>query len=143
MFLNASSHPRLSRRSLSTVGSRRKASTRSDLIYPVTELCESTCRGEAVDFDNQQSIPVTIRYAIVKSIALDLEIEPLVSQMRVRGTGIGDTVVGTQWLVTDEGERRPAVAVGFDAKLPTASRTKQLGTGRTDHRLVLLLSRSS
>lgn len=61
--------------------------------------------------------------------------------MRQRQTGVGDTRLGAQVLAVD-GESHPALAFAYFVKLPSASETKQLGSGRVDHRVVALVSKN-
>ena len=102
-------------------------------------------RVDAADFDDQQSIPVTIRYAVLNSMVVEADIEPFLSQAAtgggLRSTGVGDTVVGAQWVIANEARRQPTISAAYYVKLPTAPHAEDLGTGRIDHRIVLLLSR--
>lgn len=59
-----------------------------------------------------------------------------------RVSGIGDATVGLQVTAFAETPRHPSVAVAYSVKLPTASASRGLGSGRTDHKLTLLVSRS-
>jgi len=59
----------------------------------------------------------------------------------MRETGVGDTRLGVQVLALEDTERHPALAFAYYIKLPTASKEKELGTGRYDHRIVTLLSK--
>ncbi len=99
-------------------------------------------RGE--DFRSQQSAPLTLRFAASKRVLFDFSIDTVVSEvdeMRKRETGVGDTRVGVQILAISDTEKHPALAFAYYVKAPTASSEKELGTGRTDHKIVALLSK--
>ena len=53
--------------------------------------------------------------------------------------GAGDTQLGLQVVLEHESASRPGVALAYYVKLPTAD--AGLGTGRTDHNLLALLSK--
>jgi hypothetical protein len=99
-------------------------------------------RGE--DFRSQQSAPLTLRFAASKRVLFDFSIDTVVSEvdeMRKRETSVGDTRVGVQILAISDTEKHPALAFAYYVKAPTASSEKELGTGRTDHKIVALLSK--
>ena len=102
-------------------------------------------RVNASEFRNEQSLPLTIRYSFLDSLVVETQVEPFISEQKdidgLRRTGVGDTVVGAQWLAANEERRRPSVAAAYYVKVPTAPSSKELGTGRVDHHLVLLLSK--
>jgi Putative MetA-pathway of phenol degradation len=58
-----------------------------------------------------------------------------------RMTGVGDALLGVQVVTLKETGRHPAFAFAYDAKLPTASEVKGLGSGTVDHKAVLLISK--
>lgn len=47
--------------------------------------------------------------------------------------GIGDTVLGTKYVVLPETERRPGVALSFEAGLPTGDEERGLGAGAPEY----------
>jgi hypothetical protein len=100
-------------------------------------------RLHAPEVQSEQTVQVSVRYSVVKSFAIEADIEPVRSEVdrpsRVRHTGFGDVVVGAQWVGLNEAPSHPAVAVAYYEKLPTAP--TELGTSRVDHRLVVLLSK--
>jgi len=102
-------------------------------------------RLHSPDIHSAEDLPFSARYAALQSLALDVEVEPLVSQVdqehRTRQTAFGDTVVGGQWVAREQSPSGPALALAYDAKLPTASDTDSIGTGRVDHRLTLLATK--
>ena len=96
------------------------------------------------EFRSQQTAPLTLRFAVSERVLLDFNLATVISEvdeMRERKTGVGDTRVGIQVLALKDTERHPAVAFAYYVKLPSASSEKELGTGRTDHRVVALFSK--
>lgn len=103
---------------------------------------DANFRGE--DFRWQQTAPLTVRFAAGKRLLFDFNIDTIISEkpeMEQRETGVGDMRVGVQVLALEDTERHPALAFAYYVKIPTASSEKELGTGRTDHKLVALLSK--
>lgn len=99
-------------------------------------------RGE--DFRSQQTAPLTVRFAASKRLLFDFSIDSIESEkteMQPRETGVGDTRVGFQLLALSDTKKHPALAFAYYVKAPTASFEKGLGTGRTDHKVVALLSK--
>ncbi len=63
------------------------------------------------------------------------------TETRFSNSGIGDTVVGALWSVPAAMTGDWLVDLGARVKLPTASQSKSLGTGKTDYAFSLDLSR--
>jgi hypothetical protein len=98
----------------------------------------------ARDFRTQQTLPLALRFAATSRLLLELDLDTLESETDETGsreTGIGDTRVGVQVVALKDTEKHPALAFAYFVKLPSASTDKQLGTGRFDHKIVLLLSK--
>jgi hypothetical protein len=98
----------------------------------------------ADDFHTQQTAPLTLRFAASKRLLLDFNLDAPISEtdeMGMRLTGVGDTRLGFQVLALEDAEQHPALAFAYYIKLPSASREKELGTGRIDHRIVALVSK--
>ncbi len=99
----------------------------------------------ASDFRFQQSAPLGIRFAASSRLLLEAEIETVQSERMDKGgkleTGVGDVRLGFQIVAAKESEKHPALAFAYSVKIPTASETKMLGTGRYDNRLTALLSK--
>ncbi|HEX8287235.1 MAG TPA: transporter [Pyrinomonadaceae bacterium] len=99
----------------------------------------------ADDFRFHQSLPLNIRFAAHSRLLLETEIETVTSRREREGdrlqTGVGDTRLGFQIVAVKEVENRPALAFAYNVKIPTASESKMLGTGRYDHRVTALLSK--
>lgn len=99
----------------------------------------------ASDFRFQQSPPLGIRFAAHSRLLLETEIETVQSERMGKGgkleTGVGDVRLGFQTVAVKESEKRPALAFAYSIKIPTASESKMLGSGRYDHKLTVLLSK--
>ncbi len=97
---------------------------------------------DAREFRNQQTTPLELRFAAFSRLLFAFLLEPVKSQvdrMDGRMTGVGDAIVGLQ-VVAFKRAGRPAFAFAYHSKLPTASKEKNLGSGRVDHKAVLLIS---
>jgi Putative MetA-pathway of phenol degradation len=55
--------------------------------------------------------------------------------------GVGDNLIGAQWRIVHQSRSFPTLAVSYAAKIPTASLSKGLGTGKTDHAFKFLASK--
>lgn len=98
----------------------------------------------AEEFRNEQTAPLTLRFAASSRLLLELSLDTVKSETDEAGarmTGIGDTRLGFQVVALKDTEKHPALAFAYYVKLPSASEEKGLGTGRVDHKLVVLLSR--
>lgn len=98
----------------------------------------------AEEFRTQQTLPLALRFAASSRLLLELDLDTLKSETDEndsRETGIGDTRIGFQVVALKDTERHPALAFAYYIKLPSASKEKGLGTGRIDHKVLLLLSR--
>lgn len=98
----------------------------------------------ARDFHTEQTLPLALRFAAASRLLLELNLDILKSETDEEGTrmtGIGDTRIGFQVVALKDTEKHPALAFAYYAKLPTASTEKGLGTGRVDHKIILLLSK--
>lgn len=102
-------------------------------------------RLHSPEIHSAEETPLSLRYALLQSVALDVNFEPVVSQVdqqpRNRHTAFGDTVIGGQWVAREQSASAPAVALAYYVKLPTASNSEDIGTGRIDHRLAFLGSK--
>lgn len=99
----------------------------------------------ASDFHLQQSVPFSLRFAAASNLLLEAEVEALQAEQTVRDgimeIGAGDTRLGFQVLAVKETEKHPALAFAYNVKIPTASASQMLGTGRYDHRVTALMSK--
>ncbi len=99
----------------------------------------------SAEFRFQQSAPLNLRFAASSRLLLEAEVEAIESERREEGgelqTGFGDTRLGFQVVALKDTERHPALAFAYNVKIPTASKSKMLGTGRVDHRITALLSK--
>jgi Putative MetA-pathway of phenol degradation len=91
-----------------------------------------------------QDTPLALRFAANSRFLLELDSDLVISQSApggIKATGFGDMQVGVQGVLEHEKESRPGIAVAYYIKLPTASSSKGLGTGRVDHNFVALVSK--
>jgi hypothetical protein len=97
------------------------------------------------EFRRQQTTPLNIRFAASSRLLLEAEVDAVLSERQEEGgetqTGVGDTRLGFQIVALKDTERHPALAFAYSVKIPTASESKMLGTGRFDHRLTILFSK--
>ncbi len=98
-------------------------------------------------WDRDRTYGTDIGNLIKYSVLCDLEFRwnaTLVTGEEAQGRsdyGVGDNFVGFQWRVLHQRTRVPTLALGYAAKIPTASTAKGLGSGRTDHVLKFLASK--
>jgi hypothetical protein len=98
----------------------------------------------AEEFRAQHTLPLALRFAASSRLLLELDLDTVKSETDENGereTGVGDTRLGFQLVALKDTERHPALAFAYYVKLPSASQEKGLGTGRIDHKVVLLLSK--
>jgi len=92
----------------------------------------------------QQVLMSSIRYGLTQRMELRWG---MVNQIAQRGggtrplKGVGDQCLSTTYRFLDQGAWRPAMAVSYGAKIPTANPAKGFGSGFVDHQFVLLASR--
>lgn len=58
-------------------------------------------------------------------------------------TGFGDTWVGLKYRISCETKMRPALGIFYQAKIPSASVIKGLGSGEVDHSFAFLVSKDA
>ena len=92
---------------------------------------------------SQADLPLALRFAASGRILLELDLDSPLSQkaMGVRTTGSGDAQLGIQAVIQHEKETRPGIAIAYYVKLPSASETKGLGSGRIDHNFIGFISK--
>jgi hypothetical protein len=92
---------------------------------------------------SEQDTPLALRFAVGRRLLLEVDTDSPLSQSGggERETGAGDTQLGAQAVLRHEDARGPGVALAYYVKLPTASASEGLGTGRFDHYALALLSR--
>ena len=97
----------------------------------------------AAEFRAEQSAPLSLRFAAGSRLLLEADLDTIKSQTDETGTrrtGVGDTRLGLQVVALTDTAHHPALAFAYYVKLPTASEEKELGTGRVDHKVMVLLS---
>lgn len=96
----------------------------------------------APDYRNRQIAPLGIYYAVNKHLRLDFELDTFASQKALeRETGIGDVNLGFKTIFLTEPEKRLAIGLTYDVKLPAADKDRSLGTGRIDHNIRMIFDR--
>jgi hypothetical protein len=92
---------------------------------------------------SEQDTPLALRFAVSRRLLLELDTDSPFSQASggTRVTGAGDTQLGAQLVLRHEDARGPGVALAYYVKLPTASASEGLGTGRVDHSVLALFSK--
>ena len=92
-----------------------------------------------------QDMPANLRFAASRRILLEFDLDGYASQTSddgVRVSSVGDSQLGMQYVLRHEDENGPGTAVAYFIKLPTASNSKELGSGRVDHSFLFLTSRT-
>lgn len=92
---------------------------------------------------SQEDMPLALRLAVSRRLLIELDTDSPFSQASggARVTGAGDTQLGAQLVLRHEDARGPGVALAYYVKLPTASASEGLGTGRVDHSVLALVSK--
>jgi hypothetical protein len=97
------------------------------------------------EFRAEHTLPLSLRFAASSLLLLTFDLDTFKSETdaetRERPTGVGDSRLGFQVVALKDTQAHPALAFAYRVKLPTASERKQLGTGRFDHEVLLLLSK--
>ena len=92
----------------------------------------------------QQNTPLALRFAVSHRVLLEFDSDLVVAQTLTgepMTSGAGDVQLGIQTVLQHEREARPGLAVSYYLKLPAASSSKGLGTGRVDHSFTALASK--
>ena len=98
----------------------------------------------AAEFRTEQTATLALRYAASSRLLLEADLDTIKSETDETGermTGVGDTRLGLQFVALKDTAEHPALAFAYYVKLPSASENKGLGTGRVDHKFLLLLSK--
>src|SRR5436190_4124989 len=93
----------------------------------------------------QQDVPLSLRLAVSRRILIEFDMDSPYSSrtpLGIRHTGWGDMQLGIQGVIQHENHSRPGLAIAYFIKVPTASPRRGLGTGRADHSLVGLVSKT-
>ena len=92
---------------------------------------------------SEEDTPLALRFAVSRRLLFELDTDSPLSQSEggMRETGAGDTQLGAQAVLRHEDAHGPGVALAYYVKLPTASESKGLGTGRFDHYALALISK--
>lgn len=98
----------------------------------------------AREFRTSQSAPLALRFAATSRLLIEADFDTVKSEtdeMGTRMTGVGDSRLGFQVVALKDTAEHPALAFAYYVKFPSASESKNLGTGRFDHKVMVLLSR--
>ena len=92
---------------------------------------------------SEEDFPLALRFAASRRLLIEIDLDNPQSQKAsgMRATGVGDTQLGIQVVLQHEKETRPGIAIAYYIKLPSASETKGLGTGRVDHNFIGFISK--
>lgn len=99
----------------------------------------------ADDYRSQVAAPLGLRFAVNARLRLDLDLDTFTSQVSSDGrreTGVGGTQLGFKAILRDQPKEHLAFAFSYTIKLPSASVEKNLGSGRIDHSLRLIVNRT-
>ena len=129
------------------VPARPTVSNPAEFQKPGVLQLESGYNGyyRSSDFLSQHDAPLALRFAVNRRILLELNTDSPFSikdRSGFRQTGAGDTQLGIQAVLQPENKTRPGIALAYYIKLPTASKEKNLGTGRVDHNFIGLFSKT-
>ncbi|MDQ2747776.1 MAG: PepSY domain-containing protein, partial [Acidobacteriota bacterium] len=94
---------------------------------------------------SQQFLPLALRFAVSPRILVEFDNTNFITQTSPDGTrqsGIGDTNLGVQYVIHHQTDTTPGIAASYYIKIPTASSSKGLGTGRVDHTFTGLVSKN-
>jgi hypothetical protein len=92
-----------------------------------------------------QDMPFSLRFAASSRILFEFDLDGYTSQTLddgMRVSSLGDSQFGIQSVLRHENHSGPGIAVSYFIKAPTASSSKELGTGRVDHSFLFLASRT-
>ena len=129
------------------VPARPTVSNPAEFQRPGVLQLESGYNGyyRSSDFISQHDAPLALRFAVSRRILIELDTDSPFSvkdSNGLRQTGAGDTQLGIQAVLQPENKTRPGIAFAYYIKLPTASKEKNLGTGRVDHNFIGLFSKT-
>jgi hypothetical protein len=96
----------------------------------------------APDTPSDHTGTATLVGSLTEKLQLQLDLDAIHGQVDAggrRSVGMGDLFVETQYSIGAESPNRPAFALAYRVKAPTAGRN--LGSGRFDHRVTGLVSR--
>jgi hypothetical protein len=92
------------------------------------------------EFHDRETMPTTLRIALTDRALLSLDWDAIESEDEPsqRASGTGDVRTGAQLVLAKHDGVKPALAIAYQVKAPTAK--TGLGTGKVDHRAILLVS---
>ncbi len=94
---------------------------------------------------SQQFLPLALRFAVSPRFLVEFDNTNFVTQTSpdgMRQSGVGDTNLGVQYVIHHQTDTTPGFAASYYVKIPSASRSKGLGTGRVDQTFTGLVSKN-
>jgi outer membrane protein W len=136
--------------SISTIATAAYAGTPYNVDDPGTTEVNHTAVSlnyfstQVLGSEAQSAPNITVTYGKTPNLELDLltGLTTARASGTDRQTGFGDTTVGARWRFVEETRRAPQVGLAYFLKIPTASVTRGLGTGKADHLLYLMSAKS-
>src|SRR5215831_18383054 len=86
---------------------------------------------------SHQDINGLLKFGVSKNFELRIANNPITADSGTHG--VGDTVLGFKYRLTQDSGREPSISFMYMAKLPTAGNV--LGSGEVDHSFALLVSK--
>lgn len=92
---------------------------------------------------HQTSLGGLLKFGLLCDVELRWTTTSFLSQTDASGTqrGLGDSWLGPQIRLYHQTKRVPSIAIGYAAKIPSASSQDGLGSGRVDHAFTFLASK--
>jgi len=111
--------------------------------FGVVELEFGFAHAQVPLHQHENTLEGLLKFAVACDLEIRWDAIPFSNQGGPAGgqSGIGDNWLGFQYRFHRQSRLVPSMAFGYDVKLPSASVSKGLGTGRYDHQFVFLASK--
>ena len=111
--------------------------------FGVLELEFGFAHAQVPLHQHENNLEGLLKFAVACNLEIRWAAGPFASQGGPASgqSGIGDNWLGFQYRFYRQSRLVPSMAFGYDVKLPSASVSKGLGTGRYDHQFVFLASK--
>jgi hypothetical protein len=111
--------------------------------YGVLELEYGWDRTKPIANTTQSGLSGLLKFGVLCDVEIRWNTATAlwVTDANGRLTGAGDNWIGPQYRFYKQTSRVPSMAVSYQVKIPTASATKGLGSGRADHAFTFLASK--
>jgi hypothetical protein len=92
--------------------------------------------------NHQNDIAGLFKFAVACDFELRWDTDDFINQYTngITENGVGDQMIGGQYRYHHQSKNLPALAVQYEIKLPVASLSKNLGTGKVDHDISFLMA---